>query len=123
MITSSDLNSISRKIDVSPDMSFYSLLESFSYTVKNALSEYIDNALEAYRKAKKNQIPDLADILTITINISKERIIIDDNGTGIPISEIQRAMKPAHKSNEQSLSEFGSGMKAASFWFGKKWTR
>lgn len=122
MITSSDLNSISRKIDVSPDMSFYSLLESFSYTVKNALSEYIDNALEAYRKAKKNQIPDLADILTITINISKERIIIDDNGTGIPISEIQRAMKPAHKSNEQSLSEFGIGMKAASFWFGKKWT-
>lgn len=113
---------LEKKIDVSPDMQFYNLLESFPYTVKNALSEYIDNALEAYRTAKKNSIKNLPEILTITIDITKKRIIIDDNGTGIAASEIQRAMKPAAKSKEQSLNEFGIGMKAASVWFGKKWT-
>lgn len=111
-----------KKIDVSPDMQFYTLLDSYPYTVKNALSEYIDNALEAYRTAKKNLIQNLPKILTITISIKKNRIIINDNGTGIAESDIQRAMKPALKPKEQSLSEFGIGMKAASFWFGQKWT-
>ncbi|PIT20697.1 ATP-binding protein [Snodgrassella communis] len=123
MSSSQELNSnFETTIDVSPDMQFYRLLESYPYTIKNALSEYIDNALEAFRTAKQKQISGLPDILTITINISKERIIINDNGIGIPVSEIQRAMKPASKSDKQSLSEFGIGMKAASSWFGKKWT-
>jgi len=112
-----------KKIDVSPDMKFYSLLESFSYTVKGALSEYIDNALEAFRKAKadKSIASKLPEKLTVTININDDSITIKDDGPGILSKEVDRAMKPGSKPHEQSLSEFGIGMKAASMWFGKKW--
>lgn len=112
----------SKMVNVSPDMQFYSLLESFPYTVKGALCEYIDNALEAFKNNKKNGIKNLSDKLDITIDINKDRIVIDDNGVGIATSEIQRAMKPGHNPGKQSLSEFGIGMKAASFWLGKKWS-
>lgn len=116
-------DSILKEIDVSPDMKFYSLLESFPYTTKSALSEYIDNALEAFRKAKSNKqiAHQLPEKLTITININDDSITIEDNGSGISLEEIDRAMKPGSKPHEQSLSEFGIGMKAASMWFGKKW--
>lgn len=102
-------------VNVSPDMQFYNLLESYPYTVKGALCEYIDNALEAFRKAKEGGIDGLDDILTININIEQHQITIEDNGIGIALSEIERAMKPAYKPSEQSLSEFGIGMKAASY--------
>lgn len=110
-------------IDVSPDMKFYTLLESYPYTVKGALSEYIDNALEAFRKAKLDASisGSLPEKLTITISINDNTITIRDDGPGISLEDIGRAMKPGSKPGEQSLSEFGIGMKAASMWFGKKW--
>ncbi len=111
-----------KSVDVSPDMQFYNLLESYPYTVKGALCEYIDNALEAFRTAKNSGADGLVDMLTINISIQNDQIIIEDNGVGIALSEIDRAMKPAYKPSEQSLSEFGIGMKAASMWFGKAWT-
>jgi len=110
------------KVDVSPDMKFYNILDSVPYTVKGALNEYIDNALEAFKRSKKDNIDGLQDKLTITININHDKIVIDDDGPGIPRADIQAAMKPANKKKEQSLSEFGIGMKAASMWFGKKWS-
>ncbi|MDP8185765.1 ATP-binding protein [Phocoenobacter skyensis] len=109
-------------VDVSPDMQFYNLLESYPYTVKGALCEYIDNALEAFRSARTNGIPELPSILTINISIQKDHIIIEDDGVGIAFSDIERAMKPAYKPSEQSLNEFGIGMKAASMWFGRAWS-
>lgn len=108
-------------VDVSPDMQFYNLLESYPYTTKGALCEYIDNALEAFQTASKSGVQGLADILTIKISIQTDRIIIEDDGVGIALAEIERAMKPAYKPTKQSLSEFGIGMKAASMWFGKAW--
>lgn len=109
------------EVDVSPDMQFYNLLESYPYTIKGALSEYIDNALESFKTAKNNGVDGLPDILTIDIDINADSIIIKDDGTGISLADIQRAMKPAYTPLQQSLSEFGIGMKAASLWFGKKW--
>ena len=39
------------KIDVSPDMPMYNLLRSYPYDLAGALSEYIDNSLQAYLDA------------------------------------------------------------------------
>lgn len=114
-------NNTPKTVDVSPDMQFYNLLESYPYTLKGALCEYIDNALEAFRSTIGDS-RELSDILTINISIKHDKIVIEDNGVGIALSEIERAMKPAHKPSEQSLSEYGIGMKAASMWFGKAWT-
>jgi hypothetical protein len=50
------------------------------------------------------------------------KIIIEDNAAGISEDDLDRAMKPAFKPAEQSLNEFGIGMKAASLWIGRKWT-
>jgi len=52
-------------VDVSPDMQFYNLLESYPYNMTGALCEYIDNSLEAYQAAKKNNAIKLPDILKL----------------------------------------------------------
>ncbi|PPK74759.1 histidine kinase/DNA gyrase B/HSP90-like ATPase [Methylobacter tundripaludum] len=108
-------------INVSPDMQFYTLLESYPYTSTGALCEYIDNALEAFKSAKNKSFENLPDKLEIDIALTHNSIVIRDYGVGISINDIQRAMKPAYTPGKQSLSEFGIGMKAASMWFGRSW--
>lgn len=108
-------------VDVSPDMQFYNLLESYPYDPKGALCEYIDNALEAFNSAPENVKNDLGNKLKIDIDFSPDRIIVADFGVGITLQELQRAVKPAYAASKKSLSEFGIGMKAASIWFGRKW--
>lgn len=118
----SNKNSETTSVDISPDMKMYHLLESFPYTVQGAFNEYIDNSIDAFIKAKKINTEGLPNLLKIDLSITKDKIIIEDNGVGISSLDIQRAMKPASTPSEQSLSEYGIGMKAASLWFGEQWT-
>lgn len=106
-------------VNVSPDMQFYNLLESFPYDFTKAISEYIDNALQAFLDAKEKN--DILEILIEFHNKSEPKIIITDNGVGIAKKDFQNALKPAKAKEIPSLSEFGIGMKAASIWFGREW--
>ncbi len=115
-----------QEVSVEPDMRFYNLLESYPYTPTSALCEFIDNALQEFLLAReRKEIPD-SEKLDIEILFrdeakGKSSITICDHGVGIAASEIQRALKPAYKPKDKSLSEFGIGMKAAAIWFGRKW--
>jgi len=108
-------------VDVSPDMQFYNLLESYPYSPTSALCEYIDNSLEAFKSSSAKVKKALGGKLKIKISLSKSEIVIRDHGIGITLQDLQRVVKPAYAAKKRSLSEFGIGMKAASIWFGRKW--
>lgn len=107
---------------VSPDMQFYNLLESYPYNPASAICEYIDNALQAFLDSQ-NKIKEkkLKIELKFKFSSSESFIEIRDYGTGISLENLQRALKPAYQPKNQSLSEFGIGMKAASIWFSRHW--
>ena len=113
------------KIDVSPDMPMYNLLRSYPYDLAGALSEYIDNSLQAYLDAPEKIRKEIG-VLEVSIEVQlkdkhSQYIKVTDNGVGISSEALQRAMKPGFKPERQSLHEFGIGMKAASVWLGREW--
>ncbi|MEO4101297.1 ATP-binding protein, partial [Acinetobacter pittii] len=110
------------KVEVSPDMQFYNLLEGYPYNPTIALCEYIDNALQAYKNANLLNEKNKLELDLEFIQREKESfIIIRDYGVGISQKDIQRAFKPGYRPSSQSLNEFGIGMKAASLWFCRSW--
>ena len=115
------------KVDVSPDMNMYRLLQSQSYSIHSALSEFVDNSIQSYID-KKNviQITDKKENnlkINISINSRKKEIIISDNAHGINRANFQKAIKMGtdaiHRAS--SLSKFGVGMKTAAVWFSNTW--
>lgn len=112
------------EVDISPEISIYNLLESYPYNLGSALSEYVDNSIQSFLDNKKRLNREKINV-TITVDFSdknNKKITIEDDGAGINDMDLQRAMKPAFKPNEQNLNEFGIGMKAASIWIGRKWS-
>ena len=115
------------KVDVSPDMDIYRLLQSQSYSVYSALSEFVDNSIQSYIEKKNSiQITDKKTNnlkINISINSKKKEIIISDNAHGINRTNFQKAIKigtdTVHK--KSSLSKFGVGMKTAAVWFSNTW--
>ena len=116
------------KVDVSPDMGMYRLLQSQSYSVHSALSEFVDNSVQSYIDHTENKSSHIKKSplglkVTISIDSNKKKITIFDNAFGINRADFQRAIKMGsdtkHKSD--SLSKFGVGMKTAAIWFSNKW--
>ena len=115
------------KVDVSPDMNMYRLLQSQSYSIHSALSEFVDNSIQSYiDKRSAIQITDKKTNnlkINISINSKKKEIIISDNAHGINRENFQKAIKmgtdAVHK--KSSLSKFGVGMKTAAVWFSNTW--
>ena len=115
------------KVDVSPDMSMYKWLQSQSYDVYSALSEFVDNSIQSYIENEKSiqsvdkEFKKLK--IKIIVNSKKSEISIEDNAHGINRKNFQEAIKMGinapHKSS--SLSEFGIGMKTAAIWFSSHW--
>ena len=115
------------KVDVSPDMNMYRLLQSQSYSVHSALSEFVDNSIQSYIDKRRSiqvidkKINNLK--INISINSSKKEIIISDNAHGINRENFQKAIKMGTDSihKKSSLSKFGVGMKTAAVWFSNTW--
>ena len=117
------------KVDVSPDMGMYRLLQSQSYSVHSALSEFVDNSVQSYIDKKTAiQITDKKPNnlkINISINSEKKEIIISDNASGINKENFQKAIKMGTDSihhKRTSLSKFGVGMKTAAVWLSNTWT-
>lgn len=118
---------MSGPIDISPDMQMYKIWRSQPYSFDGALSEYIDNSIQAYISSSNDTQKKIGK-LEITINIiAKEdegqySYEVKDNATGIEEDRLQEALKPGEGKQKEELNEFGVGLKVASAWLGKVWT-
>ena len=87
----------------------YELYKGLGYTIPEALSDLIDNSIDANATE--------AMIRFIRTDKTLEAIQVIDNGEGIPANYIETAMQITYASNKtsKSLGKFGLGMKTASF--------
>ena len=109
-----------RKTNVTPGIGIIRYLQHIEYKAWYAIAEYIDNSIESYHR----NINDLPGGLEVHIEISDsgKTLTIFDNSAGISDADIERAIIPATPPPIGSkLSEFGMGMKTASYWFSNTW--
>lgn len=98
-----------------------------SYTMWNALAEFIDNSTQS----RVNHDGIINDVLvqegapltvTIDYNNIKKEYIIEDNSIGMSHDKLVAALKIAQPTQDSvGRSKYGMGMKTAACWFGKKW--
>jgi len=111
------------EIDITLPQQAYAVFESLNYTTWNALGEFIDNSIQSYLNNKEIlKRLDKKIKLKIDIELYGDNLIIRDNASGIDKESLKRGLKPATKPSISSgLSEFGMGLKTASFWLSRRW--
>ena len=116
-------------VDVSPEMQLYKILQRQSYGVDTALAEFVDNSIQSFID-KKDAIKSIDGKETklkvvITVNSSKNLLIIEDNAGGINRKDFQQAIRMGRpdeaEHNKSSLSVYGIGMKSSAVWFSNTW--
>ena len=108
-------STIENKVDITPHVSLLPKLGHSGYKIVEAISEFIDNSIDAKVKDQK---------LSIGIEINEKRLIITDNASGMNLDEITNALKLAYTASHQKkrLGQFGLGLKTAATSLGKKFT-
>lgn len=114
-------------IEIRPKVTMLKILRHLDYKVWYALAEYLDNSIQSFQSnieaLKKIEGDDFKLIIKIQFNHTDHIIRITDNAAGIDYSDFPRAFRPADiPPDNTGLSEFGMGMKSASFWFSPDWT-
>jgi len=103
-----------KKIDITPDRTLFPKIGQTGYTAGQALSELIDNSIDA-RDGK----------VTIDIRIDKQKgfIIVEDNGLGMTEEVAANSIKiGSSRKHEGELGQFGIGLKASCMSMGSKFT-
>ena len=112
------------KIPLSSDTLFsYTSIKHWNLKHHFALAEFVDNSVQSYldnkealKEAKKNTVQ-------VIISSGPGYIEISDNAGGISKDAFNYAFKlskPEVLKEEESLHEFGVGMKTASLWLGDR---
>ncbi|MBM3261197.1 hypothetical protein FJY93_02155 [Candidatus Kaiserbacteria bacterium] len=103
-----------KKIDITPDKTLFPKIGQTGYTVAQALSELIDNSIDA-RDGSVN--------LDIKVDKKKGYILIADDGAGMDEEVAANSIKlGSSRKKEGDLGQFGIGLKAACMSLGKKFT-
>lgn len=116
-------------VNIRPGINILSVLGHLNYKPWYALGEFVDNAVNSGIEKNWNRLQSLHGHnykLRVEIELDSTdggRIVIRDNAAGIARADYQRAFRTAEVPLDRSgLSEFGMGMKSASFWFTNTWT-
>lgn len=114
-------------IDITPDLDVIKSFKHYEYEIWEALAEYVDNSVQSYINCKNEGMDFTLEQTKVTVDIvmTPEAYLITDDAGGIPESRFSQAFKSGKRppnNPEDSLSEFGLGMKTASIWFADKWT-
>lgn len=99
-------------ISIVPDVSLFAKLGNANYTVSEAISELIDNSIDA-REDKVN----------INIKISKNEVVVEDDGKGMTKEDAVNSIilgKSSKKTGE--LGHFGMGLKTSCMSLGRKFS-
>lgn len=100
-------------IDISPHRSILTKISQTGYSIQEALSELIDNAIDARLPDKK---------LTVSIDISKDEIVITDTGSGMTEDQTAKSIRLGFSEKHGQLGEFGLGLKTSTSFLGKAFT-
>ena len=99
-----------------------------SYTMWNALAEFIDNSTQS-RLNHDGIIDDvlategLPLIVSIEYNRIKRTITISDNSIGMDYDKLVASLRIAHPTaDSRGRSKYGMGLKTAACWIGHKWS-
>ena len=109
--------SLGEPITVHPSDRLFSELGNNNYDFKDLLSELIDNSLAAQLSNQTVEV-----VITHRYSSddpSQDRLVIQDNASGIPHSKLGEAISPAAIQTQGSLNEHGLGMKQAIAGLGK----
>ena len=96
------------KIDISPHRSIMQKIAQTGYSLPDALSELIDNSIDART----------SEHLTIKIDITPNYILVQDNGVGMGQNTAAQAMCLGFSSKKEKLGEFGLGLKTSALSLG-----
>lgn len=101
---------IKKFIDITPHRSILSKISQTGYSVQEALSELIDNAIDARLSSSK---------LLVNVSIAKGKIIVEDNGSGMNEEEVSNSIRLGFSGKKKKLGEFGLGLKTSTSFLGE----
>ena len=105
--------STKKYIDISPHRSILTKISQTGYSIQEALSELVDNAIDA-RIANGT--------LKVTIDITPDSISINDNGKGMTEEQATKAIRLGFSEKKGQLGEFGLGLKTSTSFLGGGFT-
>lgn len=97
-------------IDITPHKSLMQKVGQTGYSLQEAISELIDNAIDAKLSGKK---------IIVDIKINSKLIEITDNGMGMSEETAINSIRLGYSKKYKKLGEFGLGLKTASTFLGK----
>lgn len=101
-----------KEINILPDRSLMPKIGQTGYSVLQAISELVDNSIDAREDGK---------VLTVEIFFDSDKGIVEvsDDGVGMDEQTAANSMKLAHSAKKNKLGEFGLGLKTAATSLGK----
>lgn len=101
-----------REISILPDRSLMPKIGQTGYSVSQAISELVDNAIDARRDDE---------LLTVEVLLSPDKHVIEvtDDGVGMDEETAANSIRLAHSQKVGRLGEFGLGLKTAATSLGK----
>ena len=100
-------------IDITPHRSLMLKVGQTGYSLQEALSELIDNSIDARIPSRK---------VEVKLDVTPKSIQISDNGTGMTEEEAANSIRLGFSKKKKQLGEFGMGLKTASTTLGKRFT-
>lgn len=107
------VKAITKIMDITPGTSIYANSHRRNYNLIQAVSELVDNSIDA-------RIP--GQVLKIHIDTTSGKFFIEDNGKGMDEDGIRKAMMYSSDENEKDetcLGQYGQGLKHAGLSLGK----
>lgn len=102
-----------KEINITPDRSLMPKIGQTGYSVSQAISELVDNSIDAREDGKA---------LTVEISFDADKAVVEvtDDGVGMDEQTAANSIKLAHSAKRNKLGEFGLGLKTAATSLGKK---
>lgn len=100
-------------IDISPHRSILTKIAQTGYSIQEALSELIDNAIDARLLNQK---------LTVNIDMTPDMVVITDNAIGMTEDQAAKSIRLGFSEKKGQLGEFGLGLKTSTSFLGKSFT-
>lgn len=106
-------------VDITPDKSLMQKIGAAGYRTEQAVSELVDNAIDA-------RLPDEAERISVVLDFINRTITVSDDGRGMTLEGLRRGLTIA-RSNDRArsgadLGAFGIGLKSACAALGKSFT-